>query len=74
MSQKSCKYWPHSDNLVCMHIICNGARHGISLGGANMIYDRPLFQRALAELKYLGLVKPTRKKTDHVAKAAWKGL
>jgi origin recognition complex subunit 3 len=39
-----------------------------------MIDDRPLFQRALAELKYLGLVKPTRKKTDHVAKAAWKGL
>ncbi|KAJ4990253.1 origin recognition complex subunit [Stagonosporopsis vannaccii] len=33
-----------------------------------------LFQRALAELKYLGLLKPTKKKTDHVAKVMWKGL
>ncbi|KAF2026488.1 hypothetical protein EK21DRAFT_74048 [Setomelanomma holmii] len=33
-----------------------------------------LFQRALAELKYLGLLKPSRKKTDHVSKTMWKGL
>lgn len=33
-----------------------------------------LFQRALAEMKYLGLVKNTRKRLDHVAKVAWKGL
>ncbi|KAF2442142.1 hypothetical protein P171DRAFT_433699 [Karstenula rhodostoma CBS 690.94] len=33
-----------------------------------------LFQRALAELKHLGLVKPSRKKADHVAKMMWKGL
>ncbi|KAF1830328.1 origin recognition complex subunit [Decorospora gaudefroyi] len=33
-----------------------------------------LFQRALAELKYLGLVKPSRKKTDHISKTMWKGL
>ncbi|KAL1603906.1 Origin recognition complex subunit 3 [Paraconiothyrium brasiliense] len=33
-----------------------------------------LFQRALAELKFLGHVKPSRKKTDHVAKMMWKGL
>ncbi|OAL07606.1 hypothetical protein IQ06DRAFT_209338 [Phaeosphaeriaceae sp. SRC1lsM3a] len=33
-----------------------------------------LFQRALAELKYLGLLKPSRKKTDHVSKIMWKGL
>ncbi|KAF2662929.1 hypothetical protein K491DRAFT_584527 [Lophiostoma macrostomum CBS 122681] len=33
-----------------------------------------LFQRALAELKLLGLLKPTKKKTDHVAKMMWKGL
>lgn len=45
-----------------------------------MLYDylltiyRGLFQRALAELKYLGLVKPSRKKTDHIAKVMWKGL
>jgi origin recognition complex subunit 3 len=35
---------------------------------------RAIFQRALAELKYLGLVKPSRKKTDHVSKVMWKGL
>jgi origin recognition complex subunit 3 len=34
----------------------------------------PHFQRALAELKYLGLIKNTRKKTDHVGKVLWKGL
>ncbi|KAK7558254.1 origin recognition complex subunit [Phyllosticta citricarpa] len=33
-----------------------------------------LFQRSLAELRYLGLIKSSRKKTDHVAKLAWKGL
>ena len=35
---------------------------------------RSLFQRALAELKFLGLLKPSRKKSDHVAKMMWKGL
>ncbi|KAK4629144.1 Origin recognition complex subunit 3 [Fulvia fulva] len=33
-----------------------------------------LFQRALADMKYLGLVKNTRKRVDHVAKVAWRGL
>jgi origin recognition complex subunit 3 len=33
-----------------------------------------LFQRALAELRHLGLVKSTRRKTDHIAKVSWKGL
>lgn len=33
-----------------------------------------LFQRALAELRYLGLVKNTRKRIDHIAKVAWRGL
>ncbi|KAK8203933.1 origin recognition complex subunit [Phyllosticta capitalensis] len=33
-----------------------------------------LFQRSLAELRYLGFIKASRKKTDHVAKLAWKGL
>lgn len=36
--------------------------------------SRALFQRALAELRYLGLLRPTKKKTDHVAKVMWKGL
>lgn len=39
-----------------------------------LITHRALFQRALAELRFLGLVKPSRKKTDHIAKMAWKGL
>jgi origin recognition complex subunit 3 len=33
-----------------------------------------LFQRALADLKTLGMVKATRKRVDHVAKVAWRGL
>ncbi|KAI5210842.1 hypothetical protein E4T38_01930 [Aureobasidium subglaciale] len=33
-----------------------------------------LFQRSLAELKYLGLVRGTRKKADHVMKISWKGV
>ena len=33
-----------------------------------------LFYRALSELKALGIVKNSRKKTDHVAKSAWFGL
>lgn len=33
-----------------------------------------LFSRALAELKYLGMIKDSRKKADHLAKLSWKGL
>ncbi|KAG8623528.1 hypothetical protein KVT40_008504 [Elsinoe batatas] len=33
-----------------------------------------LFQRSLAELSYLALVKGTKKKADHLIKTAWKGL
>lgn len=32
------------------------------------------FERAVAELKYLGLIRGTRKKTDHVGKTSWQGL
>ena len=35
---------------------------------------RALFSRALAELKYMGMVKNSRKKADHLAKLSWKGL
>ena len=42
--------------------------------GADENAAMPHFQRALAELKYLGFVKSTRKKTDHVVKLLWKGL
>jgi len=33
-----------------------------------------LFYRALADLKSLGMVKQSRKKTDHLTKLTWKGL
>jgi origin recognition complex subunit 3 len=33
-----------------------------------------LFYRALADLKALSLVKQSKRKVDHLAKAAWKGL
>lgn len=33
-----------------------------------------LFYRSLAELKMMGMVRNTRRKTDHVAKSAWMGL
>ena len=36
--------------------------------------NRALFSRALAELKYLGMIKNSRKKADHLAKLSWKGL
>jgi len=38
-----------------------------------MLY-RYLFQQALAELKYLGMVKSTRRKRDHILRVLWKGL
>jgi origin recognition complex subunit 3 len=33
-----------------------------------------LFYRGLADLKLLGMVKQSKKKVDHLAKSAWKGL
>ncbi|KAI0555359.1 origin recognition complex subunit 3 N-terminus-domain-containing protein [Xylaria curta] len=33
-----------------------------------------LFYRSLAEMKAMGFVKQSRKKADHMAKVAWKGL
>ncbi|KAL8729837.1 MAG: hypothetical protein Q9166_004478 [cf. Caloplaca sp. 2 TL-2023] len=33
-----------------------------------------LFSRALAELKYMGMIKNSRKKADHLAKILWHGL
>ena len=33
-----------------------------------------LFYRALSELKALGLIKNSRRKTDHIVKLAWSGL
>lgn len=36
--------------------------------------ERALFSRALAELKYMGMIRNSRKKADHIAKLSWKGL
>ena len=33
-----------------------------------------LFETGLAELKFLGMVKGSRKKADHLQKSAWRGL
>ncbi|KAG0636478.1 origin recognition complex subunit 3 N-terminus-domain-containing protein [Tuber brumale] len=33
-----------------------------------------LFYRSLAEMRFLGFVKHTKRKTDHIAKLAWKGI
>ena len=32
------------------------------------------FYHGLAELRNLGFIKPSRSRTDHIAKTAWKGL
>lgn len=36
--------------------------------------DMALFERTLAELKYFGMIRHSRKKQDHLAKLTWKGL
>lgn len=43
-------------------------------GMKGLIVNRALFTRALAELKYLGMVKNSKKKADHLTKICWKGL
>lgn len=42
------------------------------LGDENTI--PALFLQSLAQLKYLGFLKQSRKKLDHLGKLAWKGL
>ena len=42
--------------------------------GMNRENALALFSRALVELKYLGLIKNSRKKVDHLAKLMWRGL
>lgn len=36
--------------------------------------SRALFSRAVAELKYMGMINSSSRKADHVAKLLWKGL
>ncbi|KAG0133228.1 origin recognition complex subunit 3 N-terminus-domain-containing protein [Tuber indicum] len=48
------------------------------IAGEEEEFDVPtaqaLFYRSLAEMRFLGFVKHTKKKTDHIAKLAWKGI
>lgn len=50
------------------------AFHAVMGDGREEEQTMALFQRALGELRYLGLVKSTRKRVDHIAKVAWRGL
>lgn len=40
----------------------------------NCMKSRALFTRAVAELKYMGMIKNSSRKADHVAKLLWRGL
>lgn len=42
--------------------------------GVDKLTAQALFYRSVAELKFLGFVKNTRKRVDHLQKLAWKGL
>ena len=42
--------------------------------GVDKATAQALFYRGLAELRSLGFVRASKKKTDHLAKLAWKGL
>ena len=49
-------------------------RGDIKDGASTNVTPSALFSQALAELKYMGMIKASRKKADHLAKLAWKGL
>lgn len=67
-------------NFLNFHTFTAGVNEYISLSILSKLIlraplsFRALFSRALAELKYLGMIKSSRKKADHVAKLLWKGL
>ncbi|KAF4535182.1 Origin recognition complex subunit 3 [Lasiodiplodia theobromae] len=63
-----------SGNLINVNDLWLAFNAIVGEEGEDQSMTMALFQRSLAELKYLGLVKASRKKTDHVAKLAWKGL
>lgn len=53
---------------------CSTMSTGKSDTAADERMKLTLFYQALAELRLLGLVKHSRKKIDHLAKAGWRGL
>lgn len=54
--------------------IVSGDDNGDSEGDGDERTGLMLFYRALSELKALGMMKPSRKKIDHVSKSSWRGL
>lgn len=51
-----------------------GEEDGEAGTGMDKNKAQALFYRGLAELKALGFIRSSKKKTDHLAKLAWKGL
>ena len=66
-SREHCKFYFLSINLISQEQLYYQVQLADEI-------DRALFSRALAELKYLGMIKNSRKKADHLAKLSWKGL
>ncbi|KAJ5902401.1 hypothetical protein N7495_002929 [Penicillium taxi] len=65
-----------SGALVNVHDLWQ-AFHGVFESDHNNFNDRvvmSLFYTALSELKSFGMIKNSRKKTDHLAKSSWMGL
>lgn len=63
-----------SGSLINVHDLWQAFQAVMGDDAADEEHIVALFQRGLAEMRYLGLMKSTRKKTGHVGKAAWKGL
>ena len=61
-----------ADLWAAFQAIMESDKEGEEEGKANEVLA--LFHRSLAELRYLTMIKNTRKKADHVAKLKWKGL
>ncbi|KAK6335960.1 hypothetical protein TWF730_003334 [Orbilia blumenaviensis] len=70
------------DLWTAFRMVCMGDRGGDQDEDGNADDDedeeekelQAQFYRALAELRFLGFVKYSKKKTDHLVKLAWKGL
>lgn len=63
--------------IINIHDLWSAFYEMISGGDDHQTNERDalvLFYRALADLKSLGMVKQSKKKTDHLAKVAWHGL
>ncbi|GAB7364189.1 hypothetical protein MBLNU230_g4740t1 [Neophaeotheca triangularis] len=63
-----------SGSLINVHDLWQAFSAVLGNGAADEEEAVALFQRGLAEMRYLGLMKSTRKKTGHVGKVAWRGL